>query len=65
LRLPEQLLLSPDVGVGRSADVVDVSPSWNIRPPSFEDSGGVVVPLDLSDAGVSVGFDGEVEPSDP
>jgi hypothetical protein len=52
-------------GVGSSAELSDISPTPNSRPPSFEDAGAVGVPLDLSDASESVSFGGEVEPSDP
>jgi hypothetical protein len=53
------------LGVGSSAELSDISPSGNSRPPSLEDSGAVFVPLDLSDAFEAEGFDGEVDSSDP
>jgi hypothetical protein len=56
-------LASPFVGVG--SKTVDVSPPGDIGPPSLENGSAGWVVLDLSDASVAVGFDGEVEPSDP
>jgi hypothetical protein len=49
------------LGVGSSGEVVDVSPSWNIRPVSLEDPGAVFVILDLTDALEAEGFDGEIQ----
>jgi hypothetical protein len=49
------------LGVGSSGEVVDVSPSGNIRPVSFEDPGAGFIVLDLTDALEAEGFDRKIE----